>query len=77
MTVGAVVERPVPRFGRIGLGVRGTVNVVPAALESIYGSRRPLGMAVFIRWRTSRMNIGMDHAGMHHDEMALGGPVRE
>ncbi len=77
VTVGAVAERPIPRFGRFGLGMRGTVNVVPAALESIYGSRRPLGMAVFIRWRTSRMNIGMDHSGMHHDEMALAGPVRD
>ena len=32
----------------LGLGARGSVNLLPAALESLYGSRRPLGFAVFL-----------------------------
>jgi hypothetical protein len=34
-----------------GLGVRGTVNLVPQALESAYGSRMPIGGMVFVRLR--------------------------
>jgi len=39
--------------GRLGaaLGVRGTVNFVPVSLEAAYGSRRPLGVAVYLRDR--------------------------
>lgn len=66
LTLGALLERPLARAGRIGLGVRGTLNVVPATLEQVYGSRTPLGMAVFVRWRPSRMQLGMDHASMGH-----------
>jgi hypothetical protein len=35
----------------IGLGAAGTLNFVPAALESAYGSRDPKGMLAFIRLR--------------------------
>jgi hypothetical protein len=35
----------------LGLGVRGSVNVVPRALESAYGSRTPVGGMVFLRLR--------------------------
>ena len=35
----------------IGLGVLGTVNAVPSALESTYGSRTPLGGLLFLRLR--------------------------
>jgi hypothetical protein len=37
--------------GEWGLGVRGSVGLVPASLESAYGSRAPLGVAIFARWR--------------------------
>ena len=37
-----------------GLGVRGTLNVVPAAFESDYGSRTPTGAMVFLRVRPVR-----------------------
>lgn len=67
LTIGGVREVSAGRFGRVGLGARATVNAVPASLESIYGSRTPLGGAVFIRWRTSRMTtMAMDHAHMKH-----------
>jgi hypothetical protein len=35
----------------LGLGVRGSIGVVPASLEAEYGSRTPVGVAVFGRWR--------------------------
>ncbi len=35
----------------VGLGVRGTVNVIPAALTPYYGSRSPAGVLVFARLR--------------------------
>lgn len=67
LTVGTVRETRAGRFGRIGIGMRATMNVVPSALEPIYGSRTPLGAALFVRWRTSRMNLGdVDHSTMHH-----------
>ena len=34
--------------GRIGLGTRGTVNLIPETLRSTYGTRMPLGGAVFV-----------------------------
>jgi hypothetical protein len=33
----------------LGLGGQGSVNLVPPPLESFYGTRRPLGGAVFLR----------------------------
>jgi hypothetical protein len=39
------------RWATIGLGGQGTVNVVPSALENVYGSRTPLGGLVFLRLR--------------------------
>lgn len=35
----------------LGLGARGTVSVLPAALTSAYGSRTPVGAMVFLRVR--------------------------
>jgi len=34
-----------------GLGVRGSVNLVPSSLEAEYGSRAPVGLAVYLRLR--------------------------
>ncbi len=63
LTMGVVREMRAGRAGRVGLGVRGTLNIVPTSLEELYGSRYPLGMAVYLRWRTGRMVM----AGMGHD----------
>jgi hypothetical protein len=72
LTVGGVRETRAGRLGRIGVGMRATLNMVPSALEPIYGSRTPLGAALFVRWRTSRMNLGeVDHSTMHHADAAV------
>ncbi len=55
VTAGVLREMRAGRAGRIGVGVRGTVNIVPSSLEAAYGSRTPLGVAVYARWRTGRM----------------------
>src|SRR5881392_1965238 len=34
-----------------GLGIRGTMNVAPRSLQSLYGSRTPRGAFVFVRVR--------------------------
>lgn len=47
----------------LGLGARGTVNVVPPSLRSSYGSRLPLGVAVYLDIRPSLMSP-MSHATM-------------
>lgn len=49
----------------IGIGAMGTVNVVPSSIESVYGSRTPLGAVVFLRVRPFHAQRGM--AGMHHE----------
>ena len=49
--------------GSIGLGVRGSVNVIPAALEPSYGTRTPGGFSVFLRFRPSRSNMGGMYSG--------------
>ena len=64
LTMGVLRETRAGRAGRIGIGVRGTVNIVPSSLEEVYGSRYPLGMAVYLRWRTGRMVM----PAMGHDQ---------
>ncbi len=59
-TVGAVQEIHTVKSGSLGVGVRFTRNVVPSSLAGIYGSHAPLGGAIYLRWRPSRMNMGMD-----------------
>jgi len=43
-------------WGSLGLGARGSVNAVPEVLRSVYGTRTPTGIAVFLRLRPRRMN---------------------
>jgi hypothetical protein len=45
--------RQIAQPTRIGIGLGGifTVNLVPQALEGIYGSRAPVGFDVFVRFR--------------------------
>jgi hypothetical protein len=53
-----------------GLGARGALNLVPAALENVYGSRTPVGLAVFLRVRPGLLEGAhtMDPE-MHHGDM--------
>jgi hypothetical protein len=61
--------REVATFGgaELGVGVRGEVGAVPAALLATYGTRHPAGLAVFgrIRPRLAAPAMAMD-PGMHH-----------
>ncbi|MEW5918739.1 MAG: hypothetical protein AB1762_20215 [Gemmatimonadota bacterium] len=50
-SLGYVHEVARVRGATLGLGVRGTVNVVPGDLESAYGSRTPTGFLIFLRVR--------------------------
>ena len=47
----------------IGLGAMGTLNWVPADIESVYGSRTPVAGVLFLRLRPFHKQGGM--AGMH------------
>jgi hypothetical protein len=38
-------------WGTFGVGIQGTLNAVPAALDSFYGSRTPVGAMLFLRLR--------------------------
>ena len=49
MSLGYIRELVGGKGVTLGLGARGTVNLVPAALESAYGSRTPVGAMIFLR----------------------------
>jgi hypothetical protein len=53
--------RELARFGpgTLGLGVMGTINVVPAALSPAYGSRTPAAATIFLRVRPFRSAMSM------------------
>ena len=53
--------------GTIGLGFRGSVNLVPSALKTTYGTRTPAGIAVYVRVRPKRMAMG-DGMSMPDDQ---------
>ena len=48
----------------LGIGAMGTANFVPSSLDSVYGTRTPLGAVVFLRIRPFHQARGMD--AMHH-----------
>jgi hypothetical protein len=58
-----------------GVGVRGSVNLVPSSLNAVYGSRTPVGVAIYLRLRPAAPREGgikMDAMpGMHG---SLNGP---
>jgi hypothetical protein len=47
-----------------GVGVRGSVNFVPSNLKSIYGTRTPAGVALYLRLRPTGAREGMKMNGM-------------
>ena len=63
LTLGYVRELVPVSGGSLGLGVAGTVNMVPAALKDVYGTRTPLGATIFLRLRP-----GVMHMGQHMDQ---------
>jgi hypothetical protein len=73
LQLGYIRELARTHWATIGLGVAGTLNFVPAALEPYYGSRNPTGMFVFVRMRpfhSSRSSTHVEDMGgmqMKHD----------
>ena len=64
-TIGSVSAgyiREVARFRRVtlGLGARGTINVVPAWASGAYGSRTPMGALIFLRLRPTHELFTME-----------------
>jgi hypothetical protein len=51
LALGYVRELADFRGATLGLGARGAVNLVPETLAGVYGSRTPVGVAVFLRVR--------------------------
>ena len=49
--LGSVVFGYVKDWGQFSAGVRGAFGIVPASLNVTYGSRTPLGVAMYGRWR--------------------------
>lgn len=77
ITVGYAIDLNRTGPARIGLGVRGTVNIVPSFLEAAYGSRTPTGFAVYLRLRPPPMPaMQMDHS-MHTMPMTTGGTANK
>ena len=53
-------------WATVGVGIQGTLNVVPAALEPFYGSRTPVGGMVFVRIRPLHTPHEMTGMAMPH-----------
>ena len=71
ISLGYIREIVRGRGATLGLGGMGTVNMVPAALETAYGSRMPLGGVVFIRLRpfhAAAAMVGVGGMKMDHDD---------
>ena len=64
LTLGYVRELVPVSGGSLGLGVAGTVNMVPSTLRDVYGTRTPLGATVFLRLRPGAMRMA-GHMGGH------------
>jgi ketosteroid isomerase-like protein len=43
---------------RTGIGARASVDLIPSALEPVYGTRAPSGFAIYVRFRPQRMSEG-------------------
>jgi hypothetical protein len=64
--LGYIRELARAHWATVGLGVGGTLDFVPAALEPYYGSRNPTGVLVFLRLRpfhSSRPSTRMNDMG--------------
>jgi hypothetical protein len=67
LSIGFLRELVIGHWVSLGAGVRGSVNFVPRSIEPLYGSRTPLGYAIYLRLRPARMETAkgeMDMPGM-------------
>jgi hypothetical protein len=69
LSLGYIREFAGYRGATFGLGARGAINLIPSVLEDVYGSRTPVGVAVFLRVRPGLLEGAhtMDRE-MHHHE---------
>ena len=69
LSLGYIREFARYRGATFGLGARGAINLVPGALEDVYGSRTPVGLAIFLRVRPGLLEGAhtMDPE-MHHEQ---------
>jgi hypothetical protein len=51
LSLGYVREFARHRGATFGVGARGAINLIPESLSDEYGSRTPVGLAVFLRIR--------------------------
>lgn len=51
VSLGYIREFAGYRGATFGVGARGAINLIPGPLEDVYGSRTPVGVAVFLRVR--------------------------
>jgi hypothetical protein len=67
LSLGYVREVAGYRGATLGIGARGAINLIPQSLEGVYGSRTPVGLAVFLRVRPALLEAAhtMDPE-MHH-----------
>ncbi len=56
LTLGGTTELIAAHDLSIGVGARGTVNLVPETLEPTYQTRTPLGFSVFLRVRPAKLH---------------------
>ena len=68
MSLGYVREFARSQGATLGVGARGAINLIPRTLGGVYGSRTPVGIAVFLRVRPSLLEgaHAMDPE-MHHE----------
>jgi hypothetical protein len=68
LSLGYIREFARHRGATLGIGARGAINLLPESLEGVYGSRTPVGLAVFLRVRPALLEGAhtMD-PDMHHE----------
>jgi hypothetical protein len=66
LSLGYIREVVALRGATLGIGGRGTINLVPTALESTYDSRTPLGALIFLRVRAAGPSRDSAGAGGEH-----------
>lgn len=66
LSLGALRELRPGKSVSVGLGARGSVNLVPAALATLYGGRAPLGAAIYLRFAPGQSGGMADMPGMMH-----------
>jgi hypothetical protein len=80
VALGYVRELAASHGATLGVGARGAINLVPGLLKGVYGSRLPVGLAVFLRVRPAllerahamdpQMHGAPESDMMHHEHQS-------